>query len=267
MKRIPELVILAVAAIVVLTVLSGYQGVQARSSGQILPSEGQMQRLVSVSGTGRVEVQPDMATIQIGVETQAETASEALQQNNTRMQALLDALAQSGVASEDIQTQSVQLFPIYSNPQPGDETGPVITGYTASNIVMVRVRDLEELGTLLDTAVEAGGNRIHGISFEVSQPQEAMSQAREQAFEDARAKGNQLASLAGGELGGVVSISESSFLPPPIFTQGGTFERDLAAAVPVSPGVQTVEVTIQVAWQLTGGEGPAGPATTVTPSN
>jgi len=203
---------------------------------------------ISVSGSGRVSARPDVAVVTLGVQTEAEEASAALSQNNERMQRLIDGLKEAGVAAEDIQTRSIQLWPRYEDARP--EGQPQVVGYTASNTVEVRVRDLDVLGRLLDNAVQAGGNRIEGLRFEVSDPSRVLDRAREAAWSDAEHKATQMAELAGVALGPVISISETSRTPGPIVRE----ELERAAAVPVKPGSKTLEVNVQVTWGLSSGQ-------------
>jgi len=204
-------------------------------------------RKISVSGTGSVSARPDVAVVSIGVQTQSEEAAAALSQNSGRMQALIDALKKGGVAAGDIQTQFLNLRPRYSQPQSRQANGgPVLVGYAAINTVVVRVRKLDTLGSLLDTAVGVGGNRIDSVSFEISNSAEFLRQARDAAWQSAEAKAKQLAALADTDLGPVLSISESSRTPYPV-TRGMAME---AAAVPVEPGSQSIEVTLDVTWML-----------------
>jgi hypothetical protein len=196
----------------------------------------------------------------LGVQTDAETASDALSQNSQQAQALIDALKEAGVADSDIQTQQIQLQPRYQTPSPSTSASatqasaaqqggqPELVGYTATNTVQVRTTDLENLGALLDAAVSAGGNRIDSIAFQVSDPGELLDQARETAWADAMHKAEQLAGLAGQELGPVATISESSQTPYPVVRQSAQIEA--AAAVPVEPGTQTVQANVNVTWQL-----------------
>jgi hypothetical protein len=207
------------------------------------------QRTVSVSGSGTVSAPPDEVVLRLGVETMAETASEALSQNSEQMEAVIAALTEAGEPQENVQTQTVQLRPRYETPQ--RETGPAeereLVGYVASNIVEARTSDLEAVGRLLDEAVQAGANRVEGIRFEVSDPGELLDQAREAAWQDAENKAQQLATLAGVELGEVLSINESTTAPRPVGL-GGAVERE--AAVPIEPGTEDIQVDLQVTWSL-----------------
>ncbi|HRW03754.1 MAG TPA: SIMPL domain-containing protein [Caldilineaceae bacterium] len=217
-------------------------------------------RTVSVSGSGQIHVRPDIAVVQVGVQTSAEEATAALNANNEQMQALIDALTKAGVAQDNIQTQTIQLQPQYpagagaTPPQPeagsaqSTNTSPEITGYIATNTVEVQVNEIDNLGSLLDSVVAAGGNQINSIRFEISEANAALQQARETAWEDAQQKAEQLATLAGAELGDVLTISEFSRGPIPV-AETSMAVRD-TSAVPVQPGTQDVNVELQVTWQL-----------------
>jgi uncharacterized protein YggE len=253
--------IAVLGTILILAVAGGWllQADQASVSAAPLPQTQQnadnTERTLSVSGSGSVDVVPDMAIVQLGVETQADTASQALSENSDQMNGLINALESAGVSSQDIQTQRIQLQPVYQQPTSGqqNQTPPKIVGFSASNVVEVTIRNLNNLGDLLDAAVSSGGNTINSIRFQVSNPQTALDQARENAMNDAQHKAEQLASLAGVELGQVMTISESSSTPPtPVVVSAA---REQAAAVPVQPGTESIQVNVQVTWELAGGQG------------
>jgi uncharacterized protein YggE len=222
----------------------------ARATPTGAASEGGAGRTVTVTGMGEVDVQPDEAFITVGVQTDADTAAEAMQANTTQMQDVLDALAGAGIDQADIQTQFVSVQPRYGN-QTDPTAIPEIVGYTAINNVEVRVRDLAQLGDLLDTAIQAGANNVGGIRFSVSEASEVREDAEQAAFNDARAKAERWARLAGGTLGPVLSITDGAVNAVPVFG------RDLGGlgaggAAPIEPGTETLTVFIQVTWELGG---------------
>jgi uncharacterized protein YggE len=255
MNQMIKSALLAVAAVLLGTILyaSGPTQVSAQED------DADSQRRLSVSATGQVQVVPDVVVVQLGVETQAEEASAALAQNNEQMQALIDALTASGVTTDSIQTQAVQLTPIFQTPVPeplpeGEQQAPSdaqadLIGYRASNLVQVRMPGVGGVGELIDSAIQAGGNRIDGIWFEVSEPEAWLDQARENAWAEAERKAQQLAELAGVELGELLSISETSFSPLPITAPMSAAEM----GVPIQPGTQTLQADIHVTWLMTGG--------------
>lgn len=203
------------------------------------------ERLIHVTGEGRIAAQPDTAVLRLGVQTEADTAVDALDDNNVRMQGVISATLGAGVAEADIQTQGLRLQPVYETG--GSTTTETLTGYRASNIVEVTVRDLENLGALLDTAVEAGGNTIESIRFEISDRAALLEQAREAAMSDATAKAEQLTDLAGAGLGEVVTINEFGQSPAPVFAA----EQAVAdTAVPIQAGTQEIVSTVQVTWRI-----------------
>lgn len=224
------------------------------------PISNAIQRTVSVTGSGVVKAPPDEAIIVVGVQTDAKTASDAMSQNSKQMQAVIDVLQKANIATADIQTQTLQLFPRYAEPTPvpqaqaQPQATPQATpenrvlGYTATNTVQVTVRKLDNLGTILDQVVTAGSNTIQGISFDISNQSQFMDQAREAAMKDALHKAQQLASLANVKLGTVVSINETSNAPVPF--QAALSSPRAAASVPVSPGTQEVTVMVQATWEL-----------------
>jgi uncharacterized protein YggE len=210
------------------------------------------ERMINVSGTGQVSAQPDVAVVALDVQTEAEEAAAALAQNSQQMQALVNALEDAGVAAKDMQTQVIRLYPRYE--QSPDIQGPdKLVGYTATNMVEVRLRNLDGVGEILDTAVQAGGNRIESIGFEVSDPALYVDQAREAAWNDALHKADQLADLAGAALGDVLTISESGRGPQPLVEQP-VMAAEAAATVPIEPGSQTIKVEFQVTWSIDGQE-------------
>lgn len=213
------------------------------------------QRTVTVVGNGQVDVAPDQAIARLGVQTEAATASGALADNTQQMQALLSSLTDAGVVRADIQTQSIQLYPRYAEPRSTVVTAtPQIAGYIAANVVEVRVRNLDNLGTLLDAAVSAGGNTIENVRFVVSDTSARMDDAREAAVTDALRKARQLATLTGAQLGEVLSISEVSAVMAPFMAQAAM--PNAGGAVPIEAGTQSLSTQVQVTWRLLGGAPP-----------
>jgi uncharacterized protein YggE len=246
MKRQIEIII---GVVLCVTLATGYLAstsghAQTLSQSTTAQQTDSTTRTVQVTGMGEVQVVPDTAVIQLGVQTEGKTAQAALSQNSTEMQAIMDALEKAKVSSDNIQTQTVRLSPRYeSNNSTNSRT---LVGFTASNIVEVRTTDLSSLGTLLDQAVKAGANTIENISFEVNNSEKLSDQARQAAVENARHKAEQLAKLTDATLGPVLKIQETSSPPTPIVQQVAA----PAAAVPISPGSQNISVEVQVTWTL-----------------
>lgn len=201
-----------------------------------------LDRLVTVTGEGTVSVPPDMATVHLGVTTQAASAREASDANARRMTALLTAIKSGGIAESDIQTSSLSL-----QPQTGGGNTPRITGFQASNQVTVKVRDLSALSILLDRTIAAGANDVSGIEFSVADRSKALDRARKDAVDDARRKAELYAGAAGAKVGAVVTISEMTHQSP-VRPMLRTMRE--AASVPIEPGEQKLQVSVTVAYEL-----------------
>lgn len=201
-------------------------------------------RVITVSGTGKVYLTPDIATITIGVHTEDENAARAVNSNNAQADKVAEVLKEMGVDEKDIQTSNFNIFPQQQYDEFGNQSGTV---YVVDNTVFVTVRDLDLLGEILGTVVGAGANSIFGIQFDVSDKSQALSKARKAAIEDAQVKAEELAEAAGVTLGEVQSINESGGIPVPVFEgKGGGGLETSTAQVPVSLGQLslTVEVTV-----------------------
>jgi hypothetical protein len=207
-------------------------------------------RSISVSGLGRVKVEPDVADISLGVTKQGEDAQEAAGQAATTMDALIKTLLEAGIAENDIQTTTLSLNPIYD----WDETPPEIEGWEARNLVRVTVRDITAVGEVVDAATAAGATDVNGISFRVEDPSEAESTARSAAVAAAEAKADQLATDAGVTIIGVISISESGGQPPqPVYLAREAVAFDMAASAaptPVLPGELEVSVSVFIQYEI-----------------
>ncbi|ODT69651.1 MAG: hypothetical protein ABS75_15945 [Pelagibacterium sp. SCN 63-23] len=210
---------------------------------------------IAIEGRGEVRAAPDMATINSGVTTQGATAREALDANTTAMTELIAALREAGIEARDIQTSGFSVNPNYVYSDARDDLGyslpPRINGYQVSNSVTVVVRDLEELGAILDRSVTVGANTVNGVSFSVADPAELLNEARKAAFADARTKAELYADVAGAELGDLESITErQDFNAPQPYPMYARAEMQSAADVPVEAGEMSFAITVNVEWDL-----------------
>jgi hypothetical protein len=203
---------------------------------------------VYVSGSGVVTMAPDTASVVIGVNVIEATLSAAQEKATSQMTAVIDALKAAGIDEKDIQTVNYSVSVIQDFDQNGNPAQ--IKGFQVSNQVNVTVRDLDKLGSILDTVVAKGANAIYGISFYVNDPTPAASQARTLAVQDAKKKADELAAAAGMKVGRVLSISETSSPTPAPVAMGRAEAADAAAPVPIQTGSTTVSVDVQVTYEL-----------------
>jgi uncharacterized protein YggE len=212
------------------------------------PVTAQTDRTLTIVGHAEVQAPPDSALVTVGVTSEADTAAAALQASSAAMAKVLAAIRSSGIDAQDVQTSGLSLEPRYSrsNVSAGGEKLRVI-GYTATNEVSVRERDLGQLGTLLDKVTTAGANRITGIRFLLAKEDELLDEARKQAVADARRKGELYAHAGGFSLGKILSLAEESASSPRPLLRAGMAS---AASVPIEAGDLTLSARVRVVWSI-----------------
>ena len=237
---------LLVSLLLMATLISACGGVAYAQTPQ--PEQIPPLRTITVNGSGKTALTPDIAYVSIGVHTENKDAAEAVAANNSQTEKVLEALKSFNIDPKDIQTTNFSIYPRQNYDQDGKPTG--IT-FVVDNTVYVILRDIEKIGDVLDAAVKAGANSISGIQFDVENKTEALSAARAAAVADAQAQAEELAQSAGVELGAVQSITSYSSYPVPIEqSQGGVMMDVAAASVPVSPGQMTLTVDVNMVFLI-----------------
>lgn len=217
------------------------------AAGRVAAEElGDAARRITVVGSAQVDAAPDLATITAGVETRASTAAEALTTTATAMAAVAAALSDKGVAPADMQTSQLSVEPVWATDGGSDGTPPAVVGYSATNLVTVRVRRVDDLGAIIDALGKAGANRMFGIAFDLADQTPAFDSARERAVADARARAELYARAAGVKLGSVMWISESSGGPGPMMLRAEAMASDM----PVSAGSVTVSAQVEIVFAI-----------------
>jgi uncharacterized protein len=208
-------------------------------------------RVIEVEGVGTVKLDPDTADVSLGVLTQNESLQTAQNDNAATVQAVMDALSADGIAAEDVVTSGYWIYPINEYDDNGNMTG--VTGYQVNTTLTVTIRDTSLVGQVLDNAVTAGANQVNSISFYVDNTDEAASQARQQAIENARAKADEMAAAAGVIVVGVFSIEEVSApdaSPVDFDTAESAPVGRGGGPVPVSPGQASVTVRVHIVYEI-----------------
>jgi len=209
-------------------------------------------RTITVVGEGTVHIKPDIAQAVIGIETIGESVGTATDEASTTMAAIMAALKAEGIAEKDMQTTGYSVWADrHSGPEGRLTNEPT---YRVTNQINVTIRDLDAIGDLLDAAIEAGANSIHGIRFSLDEQGDLQEQAREMAAADARAKAAELAGLHEAQVGEVISISEV------VGSGGGYYDSNFArmesasmgygGSGPVSPGELELSLRLQVVYAM-----------------
>src|SRR5438046_7741463 len=203
---------------------------------------------LDISATGEVTRVPDIAIISAGVVSRSATATGALQDDPDRMQRVLTALKRAGVEDRDVQTSNISLNPEYRYVE---NQPPQLTGYTASNQLTVKFRDIRSSGKILDALVGQGANQINGPNLTIDKPEAALDEARAKAVAIGRARAELYARSLGLHVARVVVVSETGGnypVPPP---RPMVMEaRGMAANTTIEAGEQKLEVTLAMTFEL-----------------
>lgn len=230
----------ALATLVMLT--SGL--VAGRPAGAAPPSDRQLES-VRVDGTGEVFGEPDLLAADFAVEALAATVGQALTGAGTAATRMRDALIRAGIARSDLQTSNVSITSRLDDDQD-------VLGYTVSQGLTAKIRDLPRAGALISAAIAAGGDaaRLNGVSFAVEHDGALLAEARRKAFADARDKAELYAAAAGRKLGRVVTISEGEAGAGASDGSGGMYAADVR--LPIEPGRLRLVATVTVEWAFQG---------------
>jgi uncharacterized protein len=206
-------------------------------------------RSITVVGVGKVTGKPDIARVTVGIETQAPSLQTAVDENKAKMTGLLDTLKKLGLADKDIQTSNYSVYTErVTPPTPGAEVSADQMIYHVTNQVDVIVRDVNQLGDVLDKAVAAGANNIYGVNFSVDDTSKLESDARAKAVDNAKSRAEELAQLNGLQLGQVLSVSEvigGSAYPVDYGVKGMG-----GGGTPVQPGELEMSLSIQITYAV-----------------
>ena len=205
--------------------------------------------VLSVTGQSQVSASPDVAYVSVGVRTEAADVSQAVSRNASQVDRVMSALQEAGVSLDDMQTTN---FSVYSYDDYDFEGNPVGTVFNVENTVYVTVRNIAEMGDLLDSAVNAGANNIWGITFDLEDKSDTTAQARSLALADAQEQAEALAAEAGITLGDITNISYSTggYSPYPVYGVGGGGGAAADTSTSIVPGQISVSVSVYLSYQI-----------------
>lgn len=221
---------------------------QAQDAASIAPERPS----ISVSAQGSTQITPDRATVQIGVQTQGPTAAAASAENARVAQRVIAAVKALGIGAEQISTVNYSVRPEYRHIE---NRRPEVMGYLVHNTVVVDVRQIEQVGRVIDASLGAGANMINSLNFYASNTEEARRVALAAAVEKARLDAEIIARAAGGTLGGLAQASVGSYMIP---MRGDIAMRAVAGGTaapptPVEPGSELLTVQVTTRWYFVAG--------------
>ncbi|MBI2338331.1 SIMPL domain-containing protein [Candidatus Daviesbacteria bacterium] len=200
-----------------------------------------------VTGEGKVTAKPDIASITAGITINASSVKTAQEQINSVINKVSEAIKQTGVDSKDIQTTNYNINPTY------DFTGGIqrITGYSASTNLSVKVRNLDNVNSVIDAATANGANQISGVSFEIDDKTKLENEARQKAVDEARKKAQDASKIAGFKLGRIINYAENlpgGFRALPMTVD--SLEKAAGAPTQIEPGSSEITVTVTLSYEL-----------------
>ena len=229
-------------ALVVVSLTTGCRAVQTTSNS---PSS-----VLNVTGIGTVNIQPDIARVSIGVQTQSNDAGEALAENTSNANAIREVLVGKGVADGDIQTSNFSIYQTVDyydyNPEERSENQKT---FVVQNTVSVTIRDLSLLGEVLEAVVDQGANTIYGITFDIDDSEAAYTEARDLAIQDAQAQAEAIADAAGVRLGEISSISIYDSGAPATL-EAAEMAAGIGGSVPISTGTLKIQVSVYITYEF-----------------
>lgn len=214
---------------------------------------------ITASGRGEVRLSPDYAYVLIGITTQSPSAAQTASQNAAKVAATISALRALGLTEQQVVTSGYNLTQTYEYPK---NQPPRVSGFSARNTIRAEVRRLDDLGKVIDAAINAGATDVSSIQFLASSTDEARRAALSAAVQQARSDAEVMARAAGGRLGRLISVS-STGISQPIAIRGATMDGGQLMATsasgyagpptPINPGELNVVAFVFTRWEFIGG--------------
>lgn len=233
-----------IAAVVIFGIVFGVPALR-QYGGSLAPAH-----TVTVTAEGKTTATPDLAELTFSVVTQGANPRALSDSNNTQMDSVIKFLGTQGIATSDIQTVSYDLQPNYQYPQNGLQG--VISGYTLTQSVQVKIHDLAKVASVIGGLAPLGVNQIGSVNFTFNDETSFLATARADALAKAKTEAEQMASAAGASLGDAVSVSETNYLPgpQPVYGMGGMKTAAAASTPNIQPGSEDITDTVTVTYAL-----------------
>ncbi len=234
--------VVGVVFVVSLTVLVNVLISNEVERSRFIGLDSEHMRTVRVSGEGEVSVAPNVAKVSFAVVTEDSSTEDALNENNTRAEELINYLKNEGIEDNNIRTKGFTVRPLYEQ----IEDRRTLYGYRVTNSVETYIEDMERVSSLIDGAVRAGANEVNSVQFLVEEEEEYKNEARKKAIEDAKRKAQETSSALGVKVGRVISFSEERDYYAPIQERMDAVEGQ----VPIEPGESDITVNVTVEYEI-----------------
>lgn len=227
--------------------------------GKYIGREFEAQETITVSGEGEIFAKPDLAIVNFSVVSEAKTVAPAMEDNTTKMNAVIEAVKSLGVREQDLKTTSFNISPRYEwyyqevCLYPSCPQKRVLVGYEVSQTLQVKIRDMAKIGDIIQKATNSGSNQTGDLQLTIDKQDELKKQAREQAIEKAKSKAAELASQLGVKLVRITNFSESGVSPYfPYYMEGAALGKGgaEAPAPQIETGQNKITVTVSITYQI-----------------
>jgi len=204
---------------------------------------------IAATAVGDSRIVPDRALVSVAVESHAESAAKAGAENAAMQTRVIEAVKATGVAAAQIRTAGYNVFPEYAQ---SSGKGPRVTGYRAQNTVQVEVREIANVGKVIDAALGAGATNIGGVNMFASNIEPARNEALQKAVAKARSEAEVVATAAGGSLGTLVELTIDPINTPQPMMRGMVgMTSGAAMPTPIETGEIVVQAMVRARWQFT----------------
>ena len=211
-KLLYPLVVVLIVFFVILAVSTAVDVVNKIKQGKYIGQDVELRNSIVISETGEIYAKPDLGVVSFSVINDAETVSDAMNENTEKMNGIIKVIKEQGVEDKDLKTTGFNVYPLYEYTERGYGER-VLRGYEVSQQVQVKIRNLDKTGTIIEKATSAGATNMGGLSFVIDNEDDLKKQAREQAIEKAKTKAQELANQLGVKLGRIVSFNENFYNP------------------------------------------------------
>ena len=252
-KTMPKAVI---STLVILFIVLSAQGivktVNEVKRGGFIGQELDRVHTITVQGEGELQLEPDVAMVDLSVETNGKELGTLQTENSRKMNDIMEFLESQGVEEKDLKTTNYNIFPQYDYPRSGSR---IFQGYRITQTVNVKIRDFDKIGTIFDQAVNRGANQVSGLRFDIDEKDELIEQARGEAIEDAQDEAKKLARQLGVNLVRIVSFNGGGRdYYPEYRTLNASFAQDEAgfggAAPSIAPGETEIRSSVSITYEI-----------------
>jgi uncharacterized protein len=201
--------------------------------------------IITVQGEGKIYVKPDLALINFSVKNEAQKPAEALETNIQMMNSVIDLLKYQGLAEKDLKTLNFELYPRYEYRENGER---MLIGYEATQALEVKIRKIDEIGKVIQTATEAGANQTGSLSLDIEDKEKYKEEARKEAILQAKTKAEELAKQLEVELAGIKSFSEDVYFPR--YFSNSNLNLESSPSAKIEPGENEIEVNVNIVYKI-----------------